>query len=91
MRGPRLSLTYAADDDGVQVAFALPRRVGTAVVRNRARRRVRAALEQRARVGAMPPGAYLVHVSDPLDDLDATALGAELDELLRALDARVAR
>ena len=81
MRGPRLSLTYTPlDAPRPQIAFA-----------NRNRRRVRAALDERARSGALRPGAYLVHVPSSLDDLDATALRAEVDDLLRALDARLSR
>lgn len=92
VRGPRLSLTYTPlDAPRPQIAFAIPRKVGSAVVRNRNRRRVRAALDERARSGALRPGAYLVHVPSSLDDLDATALRAEVDDLLRALDARLSR
>ena len=91
MRGPRLALTYAPLDAGAQVAFAIPRKVGGAVVRNRARRRVRALLDERARHGALRPGAYLVHVPAPIDDLDASALRGDVDRLLPALDARVNR
>lgn len=90
MRGPRLSLTYARLDAGVQVAFAIPRKVGGAVVRNRARRRVRAVLAERARRGALRPGAYLVQLRSDLADLDAAALSRDVGELLDALDARVA-
>ena len=92
VRGPRLSLTYTPiDAPTTQVAFAIPRKVGGAVVRNRNRRRVRAALDERARAGRLRPGAYLVHVPRSLDDLDASALRAEVDDLLGALDARLFR
>lgn len=91
VRGPRISLTYAPLDADTQVAFAIPRKVGGAVVRNRNRRRVRAAFDERARAGVLRRGAYLVHVPAPLDDLDADALRAEVDQLLGALDARLDR
>ena len=90
MRGPRLALTYAPRDAGAAVAFAIPKKVGGAVVRNRTRRRVRALLDERSRAGALRPGVYLVHVPAPLDDLDASALRSNVDQLLDALGARVA-
>ena len=55
-------------DDGAlppRVAFALPRRLGTAVFRNRLRRRVRAALDDLD----LGPGTYLVTVQPPAAEL----------------------
>jgi ribonuclease P protein component len=73
-RGP-ISVTFVAGDtDGVpRVAYAVGRRVGGAVVRNRLRRRLRAAV---AGAGSIPPGAYLVSagreaVDLPYEDLKA--------------------
>lgn len=44
--------------EGVVVAFAVPRRVGTAVLRNRVRRRLRAAVRE---IGAqVPEGRYVI-------------------------------
>jgi len=61
------------------VAFAIGRQVGTAVVRNRVRRRLRAA----ARELAPPAGNYLVSTNPSA----AGASYAELrDDLARALD-----
>lgn len=48
--------------DSVQVAFAIPRRTGPAVVRNRLRRQLRAVLDDLVRLAQVPPGAYLVVV-----------------------------
>jgi ribonuclease P protein component len=45
------------------VAFAIGRRVGGAVVRNRLRRRIRALFEAEARASGLPSGWYLVGVS----------------------------
>lgn len=47
-----------------RLAFAVPRKVGGAVERNRLRRAVRGRLVERARdpLRAFPPGAYLVTV-----------------------------
>lgn len=43
-----------------RVAFAVGRKVGSAVVRNRVRRRLRAAMVDAARDQRLRPGAYLV-------------------------------
>lgn len=54
-----IRMSYLPDDVvPPRVAFAIGRRVGTAVVRNRIRRRVRAALWSIA--DELPPGWYLV-------------------------------
>jgi ribonuclease P protein component len=59
--GPvRVRYAPAVGDDHAEVAFALPRRVGSAVLRNRVRRRLRAALVVAEREGRLPAGAYLV-------------------------------
>ena len=44
----------------MRVGYAIGRRVGGAVARNRLRRRVRAVLSELDRDGQIPPGAYLV-------------------------------
>jgi ribonuclease P protein component len=68
-----------------RVAFAVPRKVGPAVVRNRIRRCVRARLAQRARdpERGLPAGAYLISVSASGAGLDGPA-AADLVE--RCLD-----
>lgn len=54
-----MTVTYAAVGAGPEprVAYAIGRRVGKAVVRNRVRRRLRAAV---GALGELAPGAYLV-------------------------------
>lgn len=51
----------STSESPARVAYAINRKVGTAVVRNRVRRRLRAALDEldRAPSGALPGGAYL--------------------------------
>jgi ribonuclease P protein component len=89
VRGSSLTLTYLGDErPRPAVAFAISRKVGGAVVRNRCRRRVRALLDARATAGTLRPGAYVVQVRTPLDRLDPPALGAEIDGLLRSLEGR---
>ena len=55
-------LAPAPDAGGAppKVALAVPRTAGGAVVRNRIRRRVRAALRELRAAGALPGGNYLV-------------------------------
>jgi ribonuclease P protein component len=43
-----------------RIAFALPRKVGNAVVRNQFRRRSRQVLRTAGQTGRLAPGAYLV-------------------------------
>jgi ribonuclease P protein component len=68
-----------------RVAFAVPRKVGPAVVRNRLRRCIRARLAQRARdpERGLPAGAYLVSIGASGAGLDGPA-AADLVE--RCLD-----
>ena len=87
-RGP-ISLRFLPGDAGQppRVAFALGRNVGSAVQRNRARRRLRAAIA--ARSDQLTPGAYLFGggpdvVTTPFPTLER-AVGELLDA---ARDAR---
>jgi ribonuclease P protein component len=91
VRGSRLALTYLAQPDApTELAFAIPRKVGGAVVRNRCRRRIRPVLAAHDRSGRLRPGAYLVHVHTPVDALGSAEVAREIDQLLTALDARLA-
>jgi ribonuclease P protein component len=68
-----------ATSPGVRVAYSTGRQVGPAVVRNRVRRRLRAALRDLDRErGGLVPGAYLVLVRPD-------AAGADYAELKRSL------
>lgn len=77
MRSGPLSVRYVEDAAAVppRVAFAIPRKVGTAVIRNRVRRRLRALVRERDLV----PGLYLVRVAPAAAGLDAAALRAHLE------------
>jgi ribonuclease P protein component len=69
-------LRFLADEAGdglCRVAYAIPRRTGGAVVRNRLRRRLRAAVDQVA--DDMTPGAYLISP-------DASAVTMDFNELI---------
>ncbi len=77
--GP-VRIRFLAHADGtrtVQVAYAISKRTGNAVVRNRIRRRLRAAVDIVA--GEMAPGAYLVFPAQGA----ATAPFKDLTESLR--------
>lgn len=60
------------------VAFAISRKVGPAVARNRLRRRLRDELESLARAGRLPVGAYLVALAPAAAALDGPTLRGHL-------------
>ena len=69
-----------------RIAFSIPRKVGTAVVRNRLRRQVRAHLATNvAAQGTLAPGAYLVALRPGAGDHGRDELLAELDRCLDRL------
>lgn len=65
------------------VAFAFGRATGSAVVRNRLRRQLRAILD--ARAAGMKPGAYLFGLNRPSDSRPS------FDALSSAVDSLIAR
>lgn len=67
------------------MAYAVPRKVGGAVVRNRLRRRLRAAVDHVA--DDMCPGAYLISPDITVIDMDFTALIHSLRACLSAAGA----
>ena len=85
-RGP-LKVTYRGGSAGPEVAFAVPKSIGTAVVRNRIRRRLRAVLQEMARddSGLLPGGRYLFRVSGPLEHLSHAELRSRVSSLLHRL------
>jgi len=70
-----------------RVAFAVGKATGGAVVRNRVRRRLRAAARTLAAGGRLPAGAYLLGGGAPL----ATMTWTDLLELVEAAIAEVQR
>lgn len=72
--------------DPPRIAFAVPRKVGTAVVRNRLRRQVRAHLDLRqGSEQAIPSGAYLVALAPGAADQAPETVLADLDRCLDKL------
>ena len=64
-----------------QVAFAVPRKVGTAVERNRVRRRLRAVVAETA--AEIPAGAYLVGIDQGVRGLPFQELRAKVIEAMQ--------
>lgn len=58
----------------VEVGYAIGRQVGSAVVRNTIRRRLRVMLRDAARAGDLAPGRYLVGVGPAVTELTFDAL-----------------
>jgi ribonuclease P protein component len=85
--GP-VSLRFTADgsDDPPRVAFAIGRRFGTAVERNRARRRLRAAIALDAPL-LLPGGAYLFAAERAVMTMPYTTLRENVTTLLVAVAA----
>jgi ribonuclease P protein component len=69
-----------------RVAFAVGRRVGSAVERNRVRRRLRALVRETP--APVPAGAYLIGAAPTATELSYAQLGAALDDALRKTAAR---
>ena len=67
------------------VGYAIGRTVGNAVTRNRARRRLRAALA--ARAASLRPGWYVVGAAPAVATCPGHQLAAELDVLVTKLAA----
>lgn len=89
-RGP-IWLRHLSDEhaDRARVAYAIGRRVGTAVTRNRLRRRLRAIVATAEADGRLEPGAYLIGATPEAP----TMTYADLERAVRGLldDAHEAR
>ncbi|HEV2426903.1 MAG TPA: ribonuclease P protein component [Acidimicrobiales bacterium] len=79
--GPlRVAFVVDPDATGVDVAFAVPRKVGPAVARNRIRRRLRALLDE---LDPAPPlGSYLIRCDFQTGQLTHDQLAHHLREAL---------
>ena len=89
VRSKYLSLRHLESDgeETSRLAFAITRKVGTAVTRNRIRRRIRGALAELDATGRpLPPGDSLIIVSPKCVNLDYQELVEDMDELLEKLE-----
>lgn len=89
VRQDSVRLTYLADPPGTggtppRVSFALPRSAGSAVERNRCRRRAREIFRELERSGHLPAGTYLMGGGREV-------VTAGFDELREVLVAAVGR
>lgn len=85
---------FLADgEQATRVGYAIPRRVGGAVVRNRIRRRLRHVLADLAKqdAGLVPGGAMLIKVGPEAVPLGTEELRDDVVRLLEALQARTHR
>lgn len=79
-----MSVTFVPDEgERPRFAYGVGRAVGTAVVRNRVRRRLRSAALEVTRAQGLPPGAYLVTVRPGVTGLDYPSLRRDLDAACR--------
>ena len=86
-RGPiRLVSRFDPTTKNARIAFAIPRSVGNAVVRNRIRRRIRAVLQDLHREEPAFParGDHLIRVMAPIDDWSHATLRHTMSTLLTA-------
>ena len=83
--GPVRAVFVPADDTAVgvfpQVGYAIGRRCGTAVVRNRLRRRARAVVREHA--ASLPRGAFVVRLDPAATALSGPAFRHDVARALR--------
>lgn len=73
-----------AEPPVVRVAYAVSKKVGGAVVRNRVRRRLRPLIDQLDRERRLAPGGYLVGAHPDVVDLSGSDLRHHLDVAVRS-------
>ena len=77
------------DPSSAAIAWAIPRRVGVAVTRNRVRRRLRAVLADEHRSLPLPAGTYVFHVDPPAAGLSFGELSVAMHDLLSVVRTSV--
>lgn len=82
-----MTVTHVPGGDQVRVAYAIGRRVGPAVVRNRLRRQLRAAVREIHHDEGLAPGAYLVGARPEAVGRPYRELRSELSAALAAAAA----
>lgn len=92
--GPLWVSFVPAEDATVppRVAFAIGRKVGHAVERNRAKRRLRSVFAELAgRATGLRPGAYLVGATSDIVTLPYPEIREHVERALNRIDQRIAR
>ncbi|MGB1506918.1 MAG: ribonuclease P protein component [Acidimicrobiales bacterium] len=82
-RGPVRLVSCVDFSQRVRIGYAIPRSVGSAVVRNRLRRRLRAVLAELDNEADLPGGNHLVRVSAPLTDWSHAKLRTTMADLMQ--------
>ena len=93
VRGGALWCAWIPDAAAVppRMAYAIGRSVGSAVVRNRLRRRLRALALDWARAGELRPGWYLVGATPAASAVDNATLASMFSQLMTKIDAEASR
>jgi ribonuclease P protein component len=74
-----------------RVAFAIGRAIGSSVVRNRVRRRLRAVLTSNQPIAQLPPGWYLIGARPGIVDLSFAQLTREVIDLVSSVERQQPR
>ncbi len=77
----------ASSDGSFRVGFAISTSTGSAVTRNRARRRIRAVLAELDRSGSLPSGACLIGLREPVTEHTFDQLTQEVTACLARVSA----
>jgi ribonuclease P protein component len=81
-------MRFVASSDGpFRVAFAISTSTGSAVTRNRGRRRIRAILADLDRADALPSGACLIGLNGPVTEHTFDQLTEEVTACLARVSA----
>ena len=92
VRRGSLSASFLPEEgaQGTRVAYAITKRVGGAVERNRLRRRLRAVIAELAtdREGLVPTGVLLISAGPEASSRDPEELRNDVKRLLAALETR---
>lgn len=83
--GP-LRVVFVPSEDGIRGAYAISKRVGGAVVRNKIRRRLRSVLDESAK--SIQPGKYLIRCGVETKGLSYDELRTHLLRALQRLESK---
>ena len=81
-RGPVRLLSRPDTTQRARIGYAIPRSVGSAVVRNRIKRRIRAVLAELDHEFGLPGGDHLIRVTGPIDGWSHAKLRTTMADLM---------